>query len=125
MTSYTCPYCGMVSHNPKDAEHRYCGACHRYSSPTKFPDVDHHLPPTLCPWCAHQLDAAFGIGSDNAPAIGDCTVCIKCGGVGLWGIGMVLTRCPDAVWQAWPEPLPTQLRDAKLAIILANSGGAA
>jgi predicted RNA-binding Zn-ribbon protein involved in translation (DUF1610 family) len=30
MTAYTCPRCGMVSHNLKDAENRYCGACHRF-----------------------------------------------------------------------------------------------
>lgn len=25
---FTCPFCGAVSHNPRDAEERYCGRCH-------------------------------------------------------------------------------------------------
>lgn len=28
--SFTCPECGMTSHNPNDAAWRYCGACHKY-----------------------------------------------------------------------------------------------
>lgn len=27
---YTCPHCHMTSHNLHDAEHRYCGACHKF-----------------------------------------------------------------------------------------------
>lgn len=27
-TPFTCPRCGSVSHNPHDAEHRYCARCH-------------------------------------------------------------------------------------------------
>ena len=30
-SAYTCPHCGMVSHNPNDAKHGYCGACHRWA----------------------------------------------------------------------------------------------
>lgn len=25
--TFTCPRCGMISHNPNDAENGYCGAC--------------------------------------------------------------------------------------------------
>lgn len=25
-----CPTCGMVSHNPNDVTHRYCGHCHAF-----------------------------------------------------------------------------------------------
>lgn len=25
---FTCPFCAAVSRNPKDAERRYCAACH-------------------------------------------------------------------------------------------------
>jgi hypothetical protein len=28
--AFTCPACGMISYNPKDIEHRYCGKCHRF-----------------------------------------------------------------------------------------------
>jgi hypothetical protein len=27
----TCPHCGMLSTNPNDVGHRYCGACHRFA----------------------------------------------------------------------------------------------
>lgn len=26
--SFTCPLCGMESHNPNDVRERYCGNCH-------------------------------------------------------------------------------------------------
>ena len=29
--SYTCPRCGMVSHNPNDEAEGYCGNCHDYT----------------------------------------------------------------------------------------------
>jgi hypothetical protein len=29
-TSFTCPRCGKTSHNPHDAENRYCGRCHLF-----------------------------------------------------------------------------------------------
>lgn len=25
---FVCPICGIVSHNPMDAKHRYCARCH-------------------------------------------------------------------------------------------------
>ena len=28
---FKCPKCGRVSHNPKDVEHGYCGACHDWT----------------------------------------------------------------------------------------------
>jgi hypothetical protein len=28
--STTCPICGLVSFNPNDIEHRYCGHCHKF-----------------------------------------------------------------------------------------------
>ena len=28
--AFTCPHCGMTSHNPRDAAERYCGHCHRF-----------------------------------------------------------------------------------------------
>ena len=31
MASFTCPKCGRTSHNPHDAEHGYCGACHDWT----------------------------------------------------------------------------------------------
>ena len=28
---FTCPRCGMTSHNPKDVEQGYCGNCHDWT----------------------------------------------------------------------------------------------
>jgi hypothetical protein len=28
--SYTCPQCGMTSHNPEDERQKYCGHCHAF-----------------------------------------------------------------------------------------------
>ena len=28
LTTFTCPCCGKVSHNPNDLEQGYCGLCH-------------------------------------------------------------------------------------------------
>jgi hypothetical protein len=60
--SYTCPRCGMVSHNPNDEKHRYCGACHEFEHDEfvctscgrmiiSIPPVD--PPPTRCAVCQH------------------------------------------------------------------------
>lgn len=29
--SYTCPRCGMTSHNPNDEREGYCGNCHDWT----------------------------------------------------------------------------------------------
>jgi ribosomal protein S27AE len=30
LPSFTCPKCGMTSHNPNDVENSYCGNCHAF-----------------------------------------------------------------------------------------------
>lgn len=30
--AYTCPKCGMTSHNLNDVENRYCGNCHVFEA---------------------------------------------------------------------------------------------
>lgn len=37
--SYTCVFCGKVSHNPNDERQAYCGACHRFERDTTVEDV--------------------------------------------------------------------------------------
>lgn len=37
--SYTCVFCGMVSHNPNDERQAYCGACHRFERDATVADV--------------------------------------------------------------------------------------
>jgi len=32
-TTFTCPDCGAVSHNPNDAREGYCGRCHAWTRP--------------------------------------------------------------------------------------------
>lgn len=31
--AFTCPECNRTSHHPKDEEHQYCGACHKFFGP--------------------------------------------------------------------------------------------
>ena len=31
LITYRCPRCGMVSFNPNDAKHGYCGHCHAFT----------------------------------------------------------------------------------------------
>ena len=37
---FTCPKCGRTSHNPNDAAHQYCGACHEFFGPFESPGKD-------------------------------------------------------------------------------------
>ena len=38
--AFTCPQCGMVSHNPMDERERYCGRCHVFvDDPPSSPAV--------------------------------------------------------------------------------------
>lgn len=45
--SFTCPACGMTSHNPDDVAQGYCGNCHDFTGPRKAltetvsPEVHH------------------------------------------------------------------------------------
>jgi hypothetical protein len=83
--------------------------------------VDHRPPPRLCPWCGELLDTAAGIDADQAPVVGDISVCIKCGGVCLFGPGLALECCPDTLWQNEHAPLPAQIREARRAVWLTNA----
>lgn len=38
-SSFTCPVCGMTSHNPNDAKEGYCGNCHDWTLPTETPTL--------------------------------------------------------------------------------------
>lgn len=87
----------------------------------KLSEVDHRTAPMRCPWCDKALDGATGIDYDGAPDMGSLTICIGCGSVSTFGVGGVLSRCPDPVWQAEPEPIPSQIRHARRAILAAHS----
>jgi hypothetical protein len=39
--AFTCPICGMTSHNPNDEKYRYCGSCHLFMDDVElFFDID-------------------------------------------------------------------------------------
>lgn len=83
----------------------------------RLSDIEHPLPSGLkCPWCDHPHDLASGLDDDDGPEIGAYSICINCGSIATFGIGFVLQRCPDSVWQAEPEPIPSQMREARRAI---------
>jgi hypothetical protein len=73
--NYTCPHCGMVSHNLNDVRERYCGFCHRwadgdrgkaiYSEPTPGQRVTE-----LHCWIATYADGSEGIIAANAGELG-------------------------------------------------------
>lgn len=33
---FRCPFCGIVSHHPRDAQERYCARCHRFVDEQPF-----------------------------------------------------------------------------------------
>lgn len=37
LTSFTCPWCGSVSHNVIDVQEGYCGRCHWWTGDDKIP----------------------------------------------------------------------------------------
>lgn len=46
-----------------------------------------------CPWCGERLGLATCVdGSGAKPKPGDVSVCIRCGGTILFGLGLTLTR---------------------------------
>lgn len=83
-------------------------------------NLSHHIPKALCPWCGHRLDGATGIDTDARPEVGDLSVCIRCGGLIEFGIGLVPQRGSDAMLAA--EPLETRdiIRLAQLTVAAIN-----
>jgi hypothetical protein len=41
--SFTCPFCGALSHNPNDARERYCGRCHRFVDDASWVEAEVEL----------------------------------------------------------------------------------
>jgi hypothetical protein len=87
----------------------------------RLSDKNYRVPQAVCPWCGKKSDAASGVDTDDAPKVGSFTICIDCASVSTFGIGLVLVRCPDSVWQAAEEPIPEMLRTMRRAIIANNS----
>jgi hypothetical protein len=56
---------------------------------------------TACPSCGYEVDGATYVGDDpkynnHAPSDGDCTVCMACGGIGIYTKGTTDIRMPTA-----------------------------
>lgn len=75
--SFTCPKCGMVSHNPNDVLEGYCGNCHKYTArPTNrtVNEVRQLAPPPrlesgLCSQCLEvecECDVRVAHGDPNS-----------------------------------------------------------
>jgi hypothetical protein len=66
--SFTCPRCGMTSHNPNDEAHGYCGNCHDFTGER---DMTVPMPETA----RRLLDALVEIEDQaiEAARIGGCT----------------------------------------------------
>jgi len=67
--SFTCPFCGAVSHNPRDAEERYCARCHVFvddEAQTYEAIIDGKLKPDpttyQAGWDAHAAGKQFHEG---------------------------------------------------------------
>ena len=52
------------------------------------PSVD--VPSSRCPHCGARQNAAFGVGNDGKPAIGDVSLCIKCANWMVYGPNLEL-----------------------------------
>jgi hypothetical protein len=83
--------------------------------------VRHRVSPTVCPWCSAGLDGASGIDTNSRPKVGDFSVCIVCGGLIEFGIGLVLLRGSDTALASEPADIQLQIREAQLAIALLNA----
>jgi hypothetical protein len=53
--AYTCPKCGMTSHNPNDEREGYCGNCHDWTGLSSIEDIGVNLSPGEVIVRAHRL----------------------------------------------------------------------
>jgi hypothetical protein len=83
--------------------------------------VSHRVSPTACPWCSAGLNGATGIETISRPKVGDFSVCIVCGGLIEFGIGLVLLRGSDTALASEPAEIQLQIREAQLAIALIHA----
>ena len=68
------------------------------------------LPPTPCPNCKQELDAAGrASGEDATPEPGDITACLKCGHPMVFTETMGMRSMTEAEWLALPEDARRQL----------------
>jgi hypothetical protein len=66
-TPFRCPHCGVVSHNPHDAEERYCARCHLFVDDLPGRSLTIHFRP--CRRCGALIGC---LGNDLTPICQDC-----------------------------------------------------
>lgn len=79
-------------------------------------DVTHRLPAAICPWCRTPFDAATGALGRAHPKVGDLSVCIRCGGLIEFGIGLVPQRASEAILAAEPPETRALIRKMQLGV---------
>lgn len=72
--------------------------------------------PSICPYCGHEMDDAFGVEDRKVPQVGDLSICIKCTGVMVFDSRLGLESIPDSVWNSLPAGTTTTIRKAIAAI---------
>jgi hypothetical protein len=55
--------------------------------------------PSKCPACGYLTDTAGGVTSQNAPGVGDLSVCLNCGAFMQFGAGLVLVALSPAEFE--------------------------
>ena len=59
-----------------------------------------NVPESPCPKCGYLMDAATFIGDGQVePKVGDVGFCCACGLALLYGPGMIVEECPEAIQQ--------------------------
>ncbi|MGI4876683.1 MAG: hypothetical protein ACRYG4_04285 [Janthinobacterium lividum] len=80
------------------------------------------VPAQPCPHCGVELSAATSTmqpdEDEAAPDPGDLTVCIKCGVILRFGVGMIVERLTRAQFDALPPEIMQQLAKVQSTIRL-------
>lgn len=81
------------------------------------------IPECNCPWCGKLFDrASHMMKKESRPKPGDFSVCINCSMVNRFGPDLRIERTSsDKEWSEQPEPLPSEIRALRRAILLMNS----
>lgn len=68
--AYTCPRCGMRSHNPNDEKYRYCGGCHEHTGDVGLDDELTKLLLAAIAQAMFRAGAASQAGGELARTVG-------------------------------------------------------
>lgn len=62
----------------------------------------HHAAEQRCPSCNHVVNAHAAVGSDDAPTVGDLSVCAQCATPLRFGASLELMELTEAEMRALP-----------------------